>query len=530
MRRPSRGAVGVALAFLAGCAAAPGPPGVPPPERPAPVAPPGRAACYGPDPDAKLAPVEAQALEVARARLGRAGRRPVVSGGLVLAARELARGAAGGAADPLSRARVRTALAHALAWDAAPAAVLVEAPAAGAVGALSEALAHPPATHVGAGAFEHGGSVVLVLLASERRAQLAPFPREVAAGAEAVLSGTLGSGLTRPRVFLTLPSGAVSQPETRAPRGPRAFEARLVFPVRGAYSVEVVGDGEGGPELVALFTVAAGGAPVETRDGPARAAEPADDAEAEAAVVRAVNALRRRQGLGAVSAAAELAAVARRHSAAMAAQDRVAHVLPGSGDAAGRLRSAGIAYRAVYENVARAGTALGAHETLEASPAHRGNLLTPDATLIGVGITRVTRRSGDRAVYLTEVLVAPPDDGRDSRLTPDARVREALWRERERLHLPALGADAALDDLARDAAVRMQRRDVPDAEGLGEKALGLRRGVAAVDVFVASGPAEAIRSANLRDARFRRVGVGVTMGDSRRFGAGRLWIAVVYTD
>jgi hypothetical protein len=51
-----------------------------------------------------------------------------------------------------------------------------------------------------------------------------------------------------------------------------------------------------------------------------------------------------------------------------------------------------------------------------------------------------------------------------------------------------------------------------------------------VDVFVASGPEEAARSANVRNARFRRVGVGVALGDSARFGAGRLWIAVVYTD
>jgi hypothetical protein len=47
---------------------------------------------------------------------------------------------------------------------------------------------------------------------------------------------------------------------------------------------------------------------------------------------------------------------------------------------------------------------------------------------------------------------------------------------------------------------------------------------------VASAPAEALRSRNLPDPRFRRVGVGVATGDSRRYGARRLWIAVVYTD
>jgi hypothetical protein len=34
----------------------------------------------------------------------------------------------------------------------------------------------------------------------------------------------------------------------------------------------------------------------------------------------------------------------------------------------------------------------------------------------------------------------------------------------------------------------------------------------------------------VRDGRFRRVGVGVAVGDSARFGVGRLFIAVVFTD
>jgi hypothetical protein len=138
--------------------------------------------------------------------------------------------------------------------------------------------------------------------------------------------------------------------------------------------------------------------------------------------------------------------------------------------------------------------------------------------------------SGDRTFYLTEIFVEPPDDGSESRLTTDARVREALWRERARLGLRPLTADAALDALAREAADRMRARDETETDGLGDRALALRRAIAAVDVFVATGPDEATRSTNLRDARFARVGVGVAAGDSRRFGKGRLWIAVVYTD
>ena len=515
----------LAVATLVACAAAP--PAPPARTEAEPPTAPAAAGNYGAEPPVRLAPIEARTLEVARARLASGGPGPRISGALVLAARELARAAALGASEPLARGRVRAALARALAYDPAPAVAMVEWPVGGAAEAVAAALSRTRATHLGAGAFERGGAVFLVLLACERRARLRAFPRDVAPGATAALSGTLSAGLAHPRVFLTLPSGRVLETETR---GAREFRARIAFPERGRYTVEVVADGDGGPEVAALLTVSAGGAPLDAPGPSAPEVEPADAADAEAAVVRAVNATRRRQGLPALAPAPELAEVARRHSAAMAAQGRVAHVLPGSGELGGRLMSAGIPYRRAYENVARASTAIGAHETAEESPAHRGNLLSPDATRVGVGIARVKSPSGDPAVYLTEVFVAPPDDGAESPLTQDARVREALWRERGRLGLSPLSADPALDALARDAARAMLQRDAADPGDLGERALALRRRLAAVDVFVASAPAEAVRSSNLRDARFGRVGVGVTMGDSRRLGAGRLWIAVVYTD
>jgi hypothetical protein len=123
------------------------------------------------------------------------------------------------------------------------------------------------------------------------------------------------------------------------------------------------------------------------------------------------------------------------------------------------------------------------------------------------------------------------DDGADQRLTPEGRVREALWDERARLGAPPLLSDAALDALARDAAHAMARAGRAEAgDALGARALRLGRAVSAADAFVASAPGDAVRSRNLRDPGLRRVGVGVEVGDSDRYGAGRLWIAVVYTD
>jgi uncharacterized protein YkwD len=490
--------------------------------------PPGPAAAYGREPRVDASPVEERAMSLARARLGnRRGAGPQASGALVLAARELAARAAAGDAEPISRSRVRGALARAFAFDASAAAVLAVAAPEEAGEAAARALPRASATHVGAGAVVRDGKAWVVVLLSDRRLRVDPFPRDVTPGEVAVLSGALSPPLERARVFVARPTGEVTEEGGAAGRG---FRIPVAFRAPGRHVVEVVAEASGGPEVAAILTISAGGAPLDPPPSPAARTDPADPARAEAAVLGALNATRRHHGRPPLVAAPELATVARRHSEAMAAAQRVAHVLPGSADAGERLRRAGIPYRLALENVARAGTALDAHAAAEESPAHLANVLRPEVTRVGVGIARATLASGDATVYLTEVFVEPPDDGGASRLTPDARVREALWRERARLGLRPLTADPVLDALARDAAGAMRAADGTEAEGLGDRALALPRALAAVDVFVASAPGDAVRSANVRDDRFGRVGVGVASGDSRRFGSGRLWIAVIYTD
>lgn len=526
---PARGALtALAGAFLAcahGALEAP-----PAPSPPVPAAAP-QVGCrsYGPEPVVPLAPDESRALEIVIQRLAPTGAPPRISGALVQAARELARRAAEGDPAPLERRRLRGALARACAADPSPAAVLVEAPLAQLASAVADALPRARATDLGAGIAVRGDVAILVLLASERAVRLAPFPRDVAPGARAVLAGRLAAGRDRPRVFVEDPGGAVREAETS---GGRDFRAEVVFASPGRHAVELVAEAEGGPEVVALLTVSVGGASLDAPARP-RAPAPVDDAAAEAAVVRAMNATRLRHALAPLARVPELDEVARRHSAAMAAAARVAHVLPGTGDLGDRLRRARVPYRRAYENVARAATALDAHEAAEESPAHLANVLRPDTTRVGVGLARGLLPSGAEQIYLTEVFVEPPDDGAESPLTPEARVREALWRERGRGGLPPLTADPALDALAREQALALRASDASaPAADAGERALAVGRGrrLAAVDVFVASAPDEATRSSNAADARMRRVGVGVGTGDSPRFGAGRFWIVVVYTD
>ncbi|MBI5066772.1 MAG: CAP domain-containing protein [Deltaproteobacteria bacterium] len=453
-------------------------------------------------------------------RLGTAAIDPVLSRAAhALAARP--------SAEPVTSAQLRQALDEAGAFDPTATVLSVSAAAGDLPAAVARAFREPEITHVGLGAADRGGVARAVLLLAQRQITLEPFPRSLEPESRAVLRGALLPPLRGPQVFTTGPAG---RPRAVAARGDGAFEASLAFDRAGRWLVEVLASGPRGPQVVALLAVSVGGAPVAAPP-PARGprAEPADVAESEAQVLDAVNRLRARHGLLPLVPRLALRDAARRHSGAMLAQGQVAHLLPGGADAGGRLRAARIPFRRVLENLARDATALAAHASLEESPAHLANLLSPDVEQVGIGVAR--HLSGaEPVVYLTELFVQPVDDSSESRLRPEARVREVLWQERKKRGQPPLLADPMLDELAARAARAMLQADDPGLQGFDAEALGLRRKIAAVDSFVASSPELAARSKNVGDARLRRVGIGVAIGDSPRYGAGLLWIAAVYTD
>ncbi|HEY6104696.1 MAG TPA: CAP domain-containing protein [Anaeromyxobacteraceae bacterium] len=526
------------LALALACAApAPQPDGPPAPpagpgteaEAPLPAAevPLAGGAAYGPEPAVSPTPLERAAADAVRGALPPGAVRPVLSPALSLAARAVAARAAAGEPDALSRPRLRAALAAGLSFDPAPVALLLAAaPRDVAVGLAARARSVAGQTHLGVGLAASGGTAWVALLASRRLAALEPFPREVPAGARIRLRGEL-RGLSAPRVFVTMPSGHVREVPAE---GRRAFSAEIRFESRGRYLVEVLGEGAGGPAVAALFAVACGGALLEEPAGGPAPPDPVDPAAAEAQVLQAIDATRRHHGLAPLEAQPELAAVARRHSQRMLEAGVLAHLLPGEGDVGERLRRARISFRRAAENIALGPTALAAHAVAEESPGHRANLLGPHARQVGCGVARGRLPGGEPVVYLTEVFAQPLEDSSGSRLSPEGRVKEAIWRERERLGQPALLQDARLDELAREAVRAMLARDDPAPGDLGERALGLGRGLGAVDAFVTASPEGALRSANLADPRHRRVGVAAVPGDSSRYGAGLLWIAVVYTD
>lgn len=123
---------------------------------------------------------------------------------------------------------------------------------------------------------------------------------------------------------------------------------------------------------------------------PARAQVP----DVEAAFVARIAAERAAAGRSPLSVADDLVAVARRHSATMAAEDRLYHN-PALGTQV-------VNWLKVGENVGTGGTVDNIHAALMASPTHRDEILGASFTQVGVGVA-----TADGALWVTQVFRLP---------------------------------------------------------------------------------------------------------------------------
>src|SRR5262249_44942171 len=126
---------------------------------------------------------------------------------------------------------------------------------------------------------------------------------------------------------------------------------------------------------------------------------------AEQAVWKLLNADRAHAGLPALAWDAQLAGIARGHSADMQAHGFFGHISPTTGSAADRARKAGVGAMLILENVARAFTAGEAERGLMNSPGHRANILNREATRVGVG---VVFDPAAHEILVTQMFSRPP--------------------------------------------------------------------------------------------------------------------------
>ena len=206
---------------------------------------------------------------------------------------------------------------------------------------------------------------------------LAPFASQFSLHDSLDLRGEIGTRFAFARVFLTKPDGSVEQRVMPS----RAVEARFSFAENGQYKLEVMGDGDTGPVVVANVPLSVGSVVPERARAVGRATTPA---ESEARLFELLNQSRAVARLPALIPDEALRDVAFAHSTDMAEHDFFGHVSPTTGDPEARLRRAGIVVSAYGENVAQADSPEDAHDSLMSSPGHRAVMLGAQFTHVGV--------------------------------------------------------------------------------------------------------------------------------------------------
>jgi uncharacterized protein YkwD len=384
-------------------------------------------------------------------------------------------------------------------------------------------LTEEPADVMGLGLASNASKSVMLVLVGKRYADLQAFPRKVPVGGSGRLQVQLWPGLEKPTLVVTAPDGkAATQEAVHVARG--ELTADLRFAQQGRYTVEVMARSAEGPRVAALFQVVAGvEAPAVVVEDPE---EPADPMSKVLAVLDHINKLRAKAKVPPLEHDLSLDLVALDHSEDMARNHYFAHVSPTQGDLHQRLNGR-YGYLRAGENLGEAGGALAAERAIEASPAHRENLLDPGFTHVGLALYPNLHSGGSVTLLLTEIFASPTEKLAD----PGSAIYAALNGQRTRAKQPPLGRDPDLDKLAaRQLAVALQAGTPPKSMRSLEDAVLENTDVegVAADFVIGAVPTDLVKSKNLSNRSFNRVGVAAQAFSSPQYGTDRLWMCVVY--
>jgi uncharacterized protein YkwD len=380
---------------------------------------------------------------------------------------------------------------------------------------LEHMLAAQRYTHYGAATVERDGTIFAVLVLSWRWATIAPVPRTLPAKSTIELSGQLDPSLHSPQLVVSLPDGTSQRAE---PQSGSKFAVRMPTEARGEYRVELLANSELGETVVANFPVYVGVEPatyVDVGAGDSPAGSDVGEAAARERLLALINADRKRAGLRELAENDALARVARGHSSDMHEHGFIGHTSKTTGDAADRVKRAGIRTTLVLENIGRGYSPDEVHRGLMDSPGHRANVLSPEATDVGIGV--VAAPEDQRTAYLvTEVF------GRFARKIDVEDARDALFerinQERKRRGLRALARDDTMTELCVRAALRYfadprsQRQALVEQLNRDASQKKLRFARLGALMTVVTGPDEAMSIDAFFDPNARALGLGLAQG------------------
>lgn len=371
-------------------------------------------------------------------------------------------------------------------------------------------------THWGATVLPRSGVWLVVVVLSWRHVSLEPIAREQPEGSTIRVQGQLAEGYSNPTIVVQRPDGEV----TRQPAGSGPdFDVRVPTTARGAFQVEVIARGPHGESVLANAPVYVGAeAPRTLR------LEPAEDPDAPApdiATVRAqlleqLNRTRAQVGLGPLASDPRLDEIALAHSQDMLENDFLGHVSPRTGSASERVQRSGIRTGLVLENIGRGYSAAEIHRGLMDSPGHRANLVSPDATHVGIGV--VSEEENGRVAFLATQVFIRQASAIDVASAPQ-RLLEQINAARTARGAPEMRMDENVQRAAQEAAEAFFADPALDQQGTTERATqSLRRFAIAFRrlgavMAVVSSLEEARQLEPALDDTVQVAGIGVAQGD-----------------
>lgn len=249
----------------------------------------------------------------------------------------------------------------------------------------------------GAAMTTRGAEEIVIALAVDALADLAPLPVRARTGQWLTLDAKLHVAARSARLVVLGPRGLPRTVPTSLDARTQRTKASFVLDRPGDFTVQLVADLEEGPRPILEARVFADALPGETVETmPAPGESEGTDA---AALERMIATLRKEEAARPLRRDAKLDALAQRHASVMRAKRRAAHDV-GDGDLVARFEAEGESAKTIGENVAHARTLGLAHRALFASPSHRANLLRADYTHLGVAVAS----ADDGSVYVCEVF------------------------------------------------------------------------------------------------------------------------------
>jgi uncharacterized protein YkwD len=232
------------------------------------------------------------------------------------------------------------------------------------------------------------GSRVLVVVAVEAFADLAPLPTSARTGQWLTIEAHLRTPATGATV-LVLDAGGAPRTVPSWIEG-NVVRSRFATDRPGELDVQVVANLASGPRPVIDATVFVDEEPsrtVEDRPAPGELELAGDTSTDDDRLARMVTACRAALGLTPLPRDPRLDRVALEHAQQMARTHELAHDA-GDGDPLERLHVVGLDPHLAGENVAHAATLSLAHRALWTSPSHRLNLLGRSYDRMGIGVAR----------------------------------------------------------------------------------------------------------------------------------------------